>query len=40
MQGAMARAARTYYQTHVQCQSPLELVVMMYDGALRFMRRE
>lgn len=38
MQAAMARAAQTYYQTHVQSQSPLELVVMLYDGAIRFMR--
>ena len=38
MQAAMARAARTYYQTHVQSQSPVELVVLLYDGMLRFMR--
>jgi flagellar protein FliS len=38
MQAAMARAANTYYQTHVQSQSPLELVVLLYDGMLRFMR--
>jgi flagellar secretion chaperone FliS len=38
MQGVMARAAQTYYQTQIQSQSPLELVVMLYDGALRFMR--
>jgi flagellar secretion chaperone FliS len=38
MQAAMARAAQTYYQTHVQSQSPLELVVLLYDGLLRFMR--
>jgi flagellar secretion chaperone FliS len=38
MHGVMARAAQTYYQTQVQSQSPLELVVMLYDGALRFMR--
>ncbi|HEY3380280.1 MAG TPA: flagellar export chaperone FliS [Vicinamibacterales bacterium] len=38
MQTAMARAAQAYYQTQVQSQSPLELVVMLYDGALRFMR--
>lgn len=38
MQGAMARAANAYYQTQVTSQSPLELVVMLYDGALRFMR--
>jgi flagellar secretion chaperone FliS len=38
MHGAMARAAQTYYQTQIQSQSPVELVVMLYDGALRFMR--
>ena len=38
MQAAMARAAHTYYQTHVQSQSPVELVVLLYDGMLRFMR--
>jgi flagellar protein FliS len=38
MQAAMARAAQTYYQTQIQSQSPVELVVMLYDGALRFMR--
>lgn len=32
----MARGADAYYQTHVQSRSPLELVVMLYDGALRF----
>jgi flagellar protein FliS len=38
MQTALARAARTYYQTQIQSQSPLELVVMLYDAALRFMQ--
>lgn len=38
MQATMARGAQAYYQTQVQSQSPLELVVMLYDGALRFMR--
>jgi len=37
MDVAMARAARTYFETHVQSQSPLELVVLLYDGMLRFM---
>jgi len=37
MQTAMARAANVYQQTQVQTQSPLELVVMLYDGALRFL---
>ncbi|MFN8057686.1 MAG: flagellar export chaperone FliS [Vicinamibacterales bacterium] len=32
------RGANVYYQTHVQSRSPLELVVMLYDGALRFLR--
>jgi flagellar protein FliS len=32
----MARGAQAYYNTHVQSRSPLELVVMLYDGALRF----
>jgi flagellar protein FliS len=38
MQAVMARAAQAYYQTQVQSQSPLELVVMLYDGALRFLQ--
>ncbi len=37
MQGAMARAANVYQQTHVQSRSPIELVTMLYDGALRFL---
>jgi|WetSurMetagenome_2_1015567.scaffolds.fasta_scaffold113269_2 flagellar secretion chaperone FliS len=37
MQAVMARAAQAYYQTQIQSQSPLELVVMLYDGALRFL---
>ena len=36
MQGLQARGANAYIQTHVQSRSPLELVVMLYDGALRF----
>ena len=36
MQTALARAANAYQQTHVQSRSPLELVVMLYDGVLRF----
>jgi flagellar secretion chaperone FliS len=36
MTPTMARGAEAYYQTHVQSRSPLELVVMLYDGALRF----
>jgi len=38
MQTVMARGAQAYYQTQVQSQSPLELVVMLYDGALRFLQ--
>jgi flagellar secretion chaperone FliS len=38
MQATMARAAQAYYQTQIQSQSPLELVVMLYDGALRFLQ--
>jgi flagellar secretion chaperone FliS len=38
MQPLQARGANAYIQTHVQSRSPLELVVMLYDGALRFLR--
>jgi flagellar protein FliS len=38
MQAVMARAAQAYYQTQIQSQSPVELVVMLYDGALRFLQ--
>jgi flagellar protein FliS len=38
MQAVMARGAQAYYQTQIQSQSPLELVVMLYDGALRFLQ--
>jgi len=31
------RGADVYRQTEVQSRSPLELVVMLYDGALRFL---
>src|SRR5688572_6009930 len=37
MQTAVARAANVYQQTQVQSRSPLELVVLLYDGAIRFM---
>jgi flagellar protein FliS len=37
MTPTLARGAEAYYQTHVQSRSPLELVVMLYDGALRFL---
>lgn len=33
------RALSTYRQTHVQSRTPLELVVMLYDGALTFLAR-
>ena len=33
----MARAAMAYRTTEVQSQSPLELVALLYAGALRFM---
>lgn len=39
MQTAVARANRAYQQTNVQASSPLELVVLLYDGALKFMTR-
>lgn len=32
------RGLSTYHQTHVQSRTPLELVVMLYDGALKFLR--
>jgi len=32
-----ARGADVYRRTEIQSRSPLELVVMLYDGALRFM---
>jgi flagellar secretion chaperone FliS len=38
MQYTLARGAEAYRQTHVQSRSPLELIVMLYDGALRFCR--
>jgi flagellar protein FliS len=37
MQQTLARGAQAYYQTQIQSRSPLELVVMLYDGALRFL---
>ena len=36
MSALPARGINTYRQTEVQSRSPLELVVMLYDGALRF----
>jgi flagellar secretion chaperone FliS len=36
MQAYPARAAQTYIQTQVNSRSPLELVVMLYEGLIRF----
>jgi flagellar protein FliS len=36
MTPSFARGAEAYQQTLVQSRSPLELVVMLYDGAVRF----
>lgn len=33
------RGASAYLQTHVQSRTPLELVVMLYDGALTSLRQ-
>ena len=33
---AASRAAQTYRRVESESRSPLELVVMLYDGALRF----
>lgn len=30
-----ARGAQQYFQSHVQSRTPIEMVVMLYDGALR-----
>ena len=35
MYATIARGAAAYQQTNVQSRSPLELVVLLYDGALR-----
>lgn len=37
MSGFGQRAAQSYLQSEVVSRTPLELVVMLYDGALRFM---
>jgi flagellar protein FliS len=39
MTPSFARGAEAYQQTLVQSRSPLELVVMLYDGALRFLEQ-
>lgn len=36
MPALATQASNAYRQTEVQSRTPLELVVMMYDGALRF----
>ena len=36
MSAHVARGASSYLQTEIQSRTPLELVVMLYDGALRF----
>ena len=37
MSTSTARAARAYQATMVRSRSPLELVVMLYEGAIRFL---
>ncbi len=37
MSYAVARGLASYKQTEVQSRTPLELVTMLYDGALRFL---
>lgn len=39
MQQTLARGAQAYIQTQIQSRSPLELVVMLYDGGLRFLQQ-
>ena len=39
MQGNLARVASTYQQVQVTSRSPLELVVMLYDGAIAALQR-
>src|SRR4249920_334074 len=36
MSALVSRGINSYRQTEIQSRSPLELVVMLYDGALRF----
>jgi flagellar protein FliS len=36
MSALAARGINTYRQTEIESRTPLELVVMLYDGALRF----
>ncbi len=37
-QSTLVRGANAYLQTQVQSRSPVELVVMLYDGALKFLK--
>ena len=37
MSALAARGIHSYRQTEVQSRTPLELVVMLYDGAIRFL---
>jgi flagellar protein FliS len=39
MSALASQAVSAYRQTEVQSRTPLELVVMLYDGALRFVAR-
>ena len=32
-----ARGAQAYFQTHLQSRTPMEVVVMLYDGAVRYL---
>lgn len=34
-----SRGAQAYFQTHVQSRSPVEVVVMLYDGAVRYLQQ-
>jgi flagellar protein FliS len=36
MQGVAGRGAQAYIQTQISSRSPLELVVMLYEGLIRF----
>ena len=38
MQTSTARAVQAYHTTHIQTQTPLGMVALLYAGAIRFMR--
>jgi flagellar secretion chaperone FliS len=38
MQTSTARAVQAYQTTHIQTQSPLGMVALLYAGAIRFMK--